>query len=163
MTSQTPTIDRARSLARLDFDPPHRPPAARNLVLATVASVVGSLAADALLVALGTRVFPSTRGYVHFRFEDYARLTVVGVLIACAAWPVVTRISSAPRWLFFRLAIVVTVVLLVPDLFILVRGEPAKAVLVLVVMHLAIAVVTYNCLVRLAPVRRPAVTAPAPD
>jgi hypothetical protein len=66
---------------------------------------------------------------------------------------VVTRISSQPRWLFLRLAVLVTLVLLAPDAWILLQGEPAKAVAVLVVMHLAIAVVTYNCLVRIAPVR----------
>ena len=60
-------------------------------------------------------------------------------MIACAAWPVVTRVSSAPRWLFFRLAILVTLVLWLPDLYILDLGQPARAVAVLIVMHLAIA------------------------
>jgi len=123
------------------------------VALATVLSVALSLAADAALVAIGTRVFPSTKGYAHFEFHDYAKLTVIGVLIACAAWPIVARISSAPRWLFFRLAILVTLVLLLPDLYIWHRGQPAKAVLVLMTMHLAIALVTYNLLVHLAPVR----------
>ena len=53
---------------------------------------------------------------------DYAKLTVVGVIIACVAWPIVTRMSSAPRWLFFRLAILVTLVLWLPDLYILYMG-----------------------------------------
>ena len=70
---------------------------------------------------------------------------------ACVAWPIVTRISSEPRWLFFRMAIVVTVVLFLPDLWIYLRGEPGKAVDVLLLMHLAIALVTYNALVRIAP------------
>jgi len=123
------------------------------VVLATVLSVALSLAADAALVAIGTRVFPTTKGYVHFEFHDYARLTVIGVLIACAAWPVVARLSSAPRWLFFRLAIVVTLVLFLPDLYIWHQGQSAKAVLVLMSMHVAIALVTYNLLVHVAPVR----------
>jgi hypothetical protein len=118
-----------------------------------VVSLGGSLLADALLVMLCTAVYPSTKGYVHFQFHDYAKLTIVGVIIACVAWPIVARISSAPRWLFFRLAIVVTLVLLLPDLYILGTGQPAKAVGALVGMHLAIALVTYNALVRLAPVR----------
>jgi hypothetical protein len=139
----------------VDLNPEHRPPSALRLLIATVVSLVGSLAADAALVAIGVRVFPSTKGYVHFAFSDYGKLTVVGVLIACLAWPVVTRISSAPRWLFFRLAILVTIVLLLPDVFILVQGQSAEAVAVLVLMHLAIAVITYNALVRIAPVRRP--------
>ncbi len=105
-------------------------------------------------MAIGTRIFPTTSGYVHFRFSDYGALTTVGVIIACVAWPVVTRISSAPRWVFLRMAVPVTAVLLLPDLYILAKGQPLKAVLVLMVMHLAIGAVTYNALVRLAPARR---------
>ena len=141
---------------RVDFAPAHRPPSAVRMVAATVASLAGSLAADAILVVIGTAIFPATKGYVHFRFSDYAKLTIIGVLIACLAWPIVTRISSSPRWLFFRLAILVTLVLWLPDLYILYRGQPARAVAILMVMHLAIAVVTYNCLVHIASVRTPA-------
>jgi len=42
-------------------------------------------------------------------------------------------------------------VLIVPDVYIWVQGEPFRGVLVLMAMHLAIAVVTYNALVRIAP------------
>jgi hypothetical protein len=124
------------------------------LILASLVAIVGSLVADMALVAVGTKVFPSVSNYVHFQFSDYAKLTVVGVLIACVGWPIVVRISSTPRWLFYRLAIVVTVVLLVPDLYIWHQGQPAKGVAVLVCMHLAIALVTYNALVRIAPTHR---------
>jgi hypothetical protein len=92
---------------------------------------------------------------VHFEFHDYGKLTVIGVVIACVAWPVVCRLSADPRWLFFRLAIAVTVVLLLPDLYILHQGQPARAVGVLMLMHLAIALITYNVLVHVAPVRPP--------
>ena len=153
MAASPDVSERALAWARIDFSPPHRPPAWWRVALATVLSVAGSLAADALLVFIGTRLFPSTKGYVHFQFHDYARLTVIGVLIACAAWPVVARVSSAPRWLFFRLAIAVTLVLLLPDVYIWHQGQPAQAVLVLMAMHVAIALVTYNLLVHLAPVR----------
>ncbi len=150
----TPTLlERALSYARVDFSPQHRPPLPGRLVVATVAAIGCSLAADAILVALGTAAFPSTKGYGHFQFSDYGKLTIIGVLVACVAWPIVTRVSSAPRWLFFRLAILVTVVLWLPDLYILAKGQPAKAVAVLMVMHLAIALITYNLLVHLAPVR----------
>ncbi len=73
------------------------------------------------------------------------------MLIACAAWPIVARVSWDPRWLFFRLAVVVTLVLWIPDLYLLARHQPPRAVAALMVMHLAIAVLTYNLLVRLAP------------
>jgi len=146
-------LDRGLRLVRVDFAPSYRQPAGVRVVVALVLSVAGSLAVDALLVALGEAVFPSTKGFGHFQFSDYAKLTVIGVVIACLAWPVVTRVSSAPRWLFFRLAIAVTLVLWLPDLYILYQGESARAVVVLILMHLAIALVTYNCLVRIAPVR----------
>jgi Family of unknown function (DUF6069) len=153
MATSPDVTERALAWARIDLSPVHRPPAWWRVALATVLSLAGSLAADALLVFIGTRLFPSTKGYVHFQFHDYAKLTVIGVLIACAAWPVVARISSAPRWLFFRLAIAVTLVLLLPDVYIWHQGQPVQAVVVLMTMHLAIALVTYNLLVHLAPVR----------
>jgi hypothetical protein len=145
-------VDRSLALVKVDFAPRHRQPSTIRLLLATVVSLAGSLGVDAAIVAIGTAVFPSTKGYVHFQFDDYAKLTVIGVVIACIAWPIVTRISSAPRWLFFRLAILVTLVLWLPDVYILVKGQPARAVAVLMCMHLAIALVTYNALVHIAPV-----------
>jgi Family of unknown function (DUF6069) len=154
-TQLPPSLARPLGLVRVDFAPAHRQPSAVSMLAATIASVAGSLAADALLVVIGTAVFPATKGYVHFRFSDYAKLTIIGVLIACIAWPIVTRISSSPRWLFLRLAILVTLVLWLPDLYILAKGQPGQAVAVLMLMHLAIAVVTYNCLVHIAKVRTP--------
>ena len=165
-----PWVGRVLGLARVDFAPSHRQPSAARVLLALAVSIAGSLAADAILVVIGTRLFPSIKGYVHFQFSDYAKLTVIGVVIACLAWPVVTRISSAPRWLFFRLAVLVTLVLWLPDLYLLDLGQPGRAVAVLMVMHLAIALVTYNSLVHIARVRpaaRPAgharVAADGPD
>src|ERR1700689_5333221 len=96
-------LSQAASLVSLDFSPQHRQPPAWRVLLATAASVAGSLAADAILVIIGQAIFPATRGYGHFQFSDYAKLTVIGVIIASVAWPVVTRVTSAPRWLFFRL------------------------------------------------------------
>jgi uncharacterized protein with PQ loop repeat len=61
------------------------------------------------------------------------------------AQPRISRVVLA------TLAILVTLVLWMPDVYILYRGQPADAVAVLFVMHLAIALVTYNLLVRLAP------------
>jgi hypothetical protein len=153
MAASPDVVARVLAWGRVDFAPTHRQPQWWRLAVATVLAVGLSLAADAALVAAGTHLYPATKGYSHFQFSDYAKLTVIGVLIACCAWPVVTRISSAPRWLFFRLAILVTLVLLLPDVWIWHKGQPAHAVAVLVVMHLAIALVTYNLLVHVAPVR----------
>ena len=164
-TQPPPWLDRALGLARVDFAPSHRQPSAARVLVALVVSVAGALTADAILVVIGTTLFPTTKGYAHFQFQDYAKLTVIGVVIACLAWPVVTRISSAPRWLFFWLAVLVTLVLWLPDLYLLDLGQPGRAVAVLMVMHLAIALITYNSLVHIARVRpaiRPAGLALAP-
>jgi hypothetical protein len=129
------------------------PPAPVRVLAASILALAGSLAVDALLVALGTAAFPATKGYGHFHFSDYGPLTVVGVVLACAAWMVVARFTSDPRQVLFRLAVCVTIVLLLPDVGLLVRHEPSAAVAILMCMHLGIALVTYNALIRVAPVR----------
>lgn len=146
-------LTRVMSLVHLDFAPNHEQPQAGRVALATVVSLVGSLLADAVLVVIAQALIPGTKGYAHFQFGDYAKLTVIGVLIASAAWPVTTRITSSPRWLFLRMAVLVTLALWLPDVYILHLGAPPRAVAVLMVMHLAIAVVTYTLLTRVAPVR----------
>ena len=102
---QDSRIIRRLALFRIDFAPNREQPSALRLLVATIVALAASLAADAVLVAIGTRIFPSTRGYGHFQFSDYGKLTVIGVIIACVAWPVVTRISSTPRWVFLRSAV----------------------------------------------------------
>jgi hypothetical protein len=138
---------------RIDFKP-LTPPSPIRLLFATIVAMVGSLFADWLLVKLGTRVFPSTHGFVHFRFDDYAKLTIIGVAIACAGWPLVTTLTSQPRRLFLQAAVIITIVLFAPDAFIWHNGASGKAVFVLIWMHVAIAIVTYISLVHLAPVGR---------
>jgi hypothetical protein len=139
--------------AHIDFSPTKSEPTWWRFVFATVLSVVLSLGADVGLVRGGTALFPSTREFSHFRFSDYGTLTVIGVIVACAGWLLVIRISSSPRWLYLRGAVVVTLVLWAPDLWLFLKGETGRGVAVLAVMHLAIASVTYNVIVRVAPVR----------
>lgn len=146
------SVRRLFSILHIDFEPP-RPPSNTEVALATLVAIVLSLVVDALIVVIATHLVPSTVGYAHFRFSDYAKLTVIGVIIAGVGWPVVARITSRPRWLFFRLAIATTIVLLLPDLYIWHNGQPIKAVAFLMCMHLGIAYVTYESLVVLAPVR----------
>ncbi|MFI5287596.1 MAG: hypothetical protein ACHQ4F_14935, partial [Candidatus Dormibacteria bacterium] len=146
-------IDRTLALARVDWAPSHRQPTIARLASATMVAIAGSLAADALLVAIGTHVFPTTAGYGHFRFNDYAKLTIIGVLIGAAGWPVVTHISSAPRWVYGWLTILISLALFLPDAWLLVRGQPPRAVAVLMAMHVAIAVVIYCTMVSVAPIR----------
>ena len=146
-------LEKYLNMVKIDFARSSIIPSNFKIVFATIFSVVLSLAADMACVSVGEKIFPSTVGFVHFRFSDYAALTVIGVLGACAGWYVLLQISSKPKWIFFRSAILLTFVLYVPDLWIWLKGEPIKAVSVLMVMHLLIAVITYNSMVRFAPAR----------
>ncbi|HEY4378251.1 MAG TPA: DUF6069 family protein [Acidimicrobiales bacterium] len=146
-------LKQVTSVAKFDPAPPHRAPSLPRVAVAMAVAIVCSVAADGLLVAVGEWIFPRTAGYAHFQFADFSKLTVIGVVIASIGWPVVARFTHDPRWVFLRLAIVVTIVLWLPDVYIWHVGQPANAVTVLMVMHVAIAVVTYYALMRLAPVR----------
>jgi hypothetical protein len=120
-------------------------------VLSSIVALSGSLLACALLVLIGVRVFPDTAGYVHFQFADYAKLTIIGVLVGCIAWPVFCAVFVRPRLMYVWATILASVVLLAPDAWILLHGAPLHAVIVLVAMHLAVAAVTLSALVFLAP------------
>lgn len=156
MKANAPLLNRTLAMARVDWTPSHQQPKMVRVAIATVIAIAGALVADALIVALGTTLFPGTAGNEHFAFTDYAKLTVIGVLFGCAGWPVVTRCSSAPRWLYGRLVVLATLVLFLPDAWLLLRGQAPDAVAVLVVMHMAVALVIYIAVVNIAPVREPA-------
>ena len=55
------------------------------------------------------------------------------------------------KTMFLRIAVLITIVLWLPDVWLLTRQQPPLAVGVLMAMHLAIALVTYNLLVHVAP------------
>jgi hypothetical protein len=60
-------------LAKIDLSPSHRQESLLRVGAATIVALIGSLLADASIVAIGTRVFPSTKGYGHFHFSDYGK------------------------------------------------------------------------------------------
>ena len=115
-------------------------------------------------MAIGRAVFTVPASFGKFAFGTYALLTVLGVAGATLTWDAVTRLSSRPAWLLTRLAALVTALFLVPDFLLLgTPGNPAGPVVILMLMHLAIAVVTYTALIKIAPVRgRTHVTDPSP-
>jgi hypothetical protein len=143
-------IERTLARCRIDRKPSSEQPSEGRFFVVAVLAMLGSLAADAVIVAIAGHLDHSIKNYPHFRFGDYGTLTVVGVFCACVAWTVVRHVSSSPRWVFFRLAVLVTVVLWIPDLYLFTKHEPAAAVTALMIMHLAVALVTYNLLVRCA-------------
>ena len=139
--------------ARVDLPRGAAQPSLARVVVATVVAVIGSMLACFLLAAAAVHLDPSVQGYDHFRFVDYAKLGIPGVVIACAAWPVVTWFSSRARRVFLLLAVLVTIASLAPDLWIGIHGQPAAGVWTLVLMHVALLVVTYPALVLIAPQR----------
>jgi hypothetical protein len=133
------------------------------VALVTALAAGASVAANFALVRLATAFDPSLQHYSHFRLSDYGTLTVVGVICAGVAWYLATRNLAAPRHTFFRVAVVSMVVLWMPDVWLFIKHEPTRAVIYLIVMHLAIALITYNLLVFAAPVNAHAMdVAPAP-
>lgn len=145
-----PSLRKPMRALSIDFEPEAQPAWWRVLV-ASVVAIVGSLIADALIAAAAIAIWPHLKGYQHFLFTDYATLTIIGVIGASIGWPIVTRISSRPARLYGILAVLVTLVLLLPDVYIAIQGQPVKAIVALVVMHLAIAVITYFSMVLIAP------------
>ena len=131
------------------------PPTYRRVAAAGLAAAAASLVADLMLATIGRAAFTVPASFGKFAFGTYALLTVLGVAGAAATWAAVARLSSRPKWLLTRLAALVTALFLIPDFLLLgTPGNPAGPVAILMLMHLAIAVITYTALTRLAPVRR---------
>ncbi|MFY9783515.1 MAG: hypothetical protein WAK12_08300, partial [Acidimicrobiales bacterium] len=143
-------IERTLAWWHVDLKPSSERPSAIRIVIVAILAALGSVGVNALLVALVTYLNPPLTSYAHFQLDDYGTLTVIGVLAASAAWDVVLRISSSPRWLLLRMAVLVTVVLWIPDVYLFTKHEPSAGVVTLMIMHLAVALVTYNALVRFA-------------
>jgi len=113
-----------------------------------------SLAADVILATIGDAAFTVPAAFGKFSFGAYGLLTVLGVAAATATWGMVMRFSSRPKWLLTRLAALVTAIFWIPDFLLLgTAGNPAGPVIILMLMHLAIAIITYAALVTLAPAR----------
>ena len=125
-----------------------------RFIAALVAAVVLSIVACWALAALGVALDPSTASYEHFQFGDYAKLTIIGVAIAGIAWPIVCLLSTDARRIYFWAAVIVTVVSFAPDAWIIRGGQPVGAVIILMIMHVALAVITYPVMVYGAPQRR---------
>jgi hypothetical protein len=138
---------------RLDLPRGTAQPTIWRWIVGTIVAVGASLLACFGLAHLAVVLDPALAGYGHFQFSDYSRLTIIGVIGACVGWPVVSWFTTSARRLYLWLAIVVTVVSLAPDVWILHLGQPAAGVATLVVMHFALAVVTFPCMVFLAPQR----------
>ncbi len=151
MTSPTTKALRGPRSLVIDLPLGAAQPSALRVVIAIVAAVALSILACWALATAAIAAMPSTAGYEHFGFRDYAKLTVIGVVIAGIGWPIATMISSRARRIYLLAAIVVVILSLAPDLWILRGGQPLGAVVVLMIMHVALGVITYPVMVFGAP------------
>jgi hypothetical protein len=120
-----------------------------------LAAAAVSLAADVELAAVGRAVFTVPASFGKLGFGSYALITVLGAAGATVAWGVLTRLSSRPRWLLTRLTALVTAIFLIPDFLLLgTPGNPAGPVMILMLMHLAMAAITYTTLIKISPAAR---------
>ncbi|CAN5138800.1 hypothetical protein BH11ACT4_BH11ACT4_08200 [soil metagenome] len=143
------------AVLHLDFPWGIAQPRLWRWIAATVVAIGLSIAACAALAALGIALVPSTVSYEHYQFEDYAKLTIIGVLGASIGWPLITLVTTRARRLYLWSAIAVTILSFAPDAWILRGGQPAPAVTDLAIMHVAVAVVTYLSMIIIAPQRAP--------
>jgi hypothetical protein len=135
-----------------------RSPSGRRVAVVTVLAAIASLVVNAALVWLATAFDSPLQRFSHFRLADYGTLTVVGVAGAGVAWYLATRNLATPRHTFFRVAVVAMLVLWMPDVWLLIKHEPTRAVVFLIIMHATVALIAYNFLVLAAPVRLRAMT-----
>jgi hypothetical protein len=146
--------ERVSRFTRTGPAPHAMPPTLGRLAAAGLAAAALSLAADLVLVGVGRAVFTVPASFGKLAFGTYASLTILGVTGATAAWWAVTRLSSRPQRLLTWLAVLVTALLLIPDFLLLgTQGNPTGPVVILMLMHLAIAAITYLVLIRVAPAR----------
>ena len=144
------TLGATLAYFRIDTPGARSQPLARRFLVATAVAVVGSVAACAIVAQVWMLADPATRGYEHFRFADYTKLTVIGVVIACLGWPIAAALSSRARRLYLWAAYAVTIVSFAPDVWILLHGQSPSGVLGLAVMHVVVAVATYYAVVLIA-------------
>jgi hypothetical protein len=154
-TPRSSLAQRAFRLAGINPSPKAAPPTHRRLAAAGLAAVVVSLVADIVLAAAGRAAFTVPVSFSKFSFGSYGLLTVLGIAGATATWGAVTRLSSRPKWLLTRLAVLVSALFLIPDFLLLgTPANPTGPVVILMLMHLAIAAITYTALIKVAPVRQ---------
>ncbi|MFW8745312.1 DUF6069 family protein [Mesorhizobium japonicum] len=123
-------------------------------LIAAVVAGAASVGASAVLAVAGIAWIPGSASYEHFQPGDYVKLTLAGVAAGVVVWPLVTLLSTRAAGLYIALAVVATIVSFAPDLWILHLGQLPAEVLVLAIMHVAVAVVTVAALLLIAPQRR---------
>ncbi len=117
-------------------------------VRAVVAAVI-AVVLNAALVAIA-RLLGIAPGFEPIAYPPVVFLTVLTTIAATAVFGLVVKLTAHPERTFWRLAVAVLVVSLVPDLLLL-QADPAATipgVLVLMLMHVVAAVTIVIVLTR---------------
>ena len=123
--------------------------------VATVAAAIVAVCLDAGVAAIAHALGVS-EGFDPLHFASYAGLTVVGVLVAAAAWATIRSRSTKPRSILGRLVPIIVLVSLVPDVILGLSKQEAHTtwggVIALIVMHFAVAAAAVPAFVLSMPV-----------
>lgn len=148
---EAPTpIRRAMELIRLDLRPLRPLPSLGRIALAGLLSALASVVACVIISEAGKALLSPPASFDKFNPPGYIVLTVLGVAAATVGWAILVRMTSQPRWCLKVAAVIVTIVLLLPDVAIL-PHDPTGAVIVLMIEHVVIAVITTWLLLRVSP------------
>ncbi|TDU03099.1 hypothetical protein EDD99_1515 [Streptomyces sp. 846.5] len=107
------------------------------------------------IVAATAHAAGASDDFEALQLPSYAALTVLGVLIAAAAWAIIRARSARPARLLRTLVPVVLIISLIPDVMVGISdsqpGTSWGAVIALMVMHVAVAAVAVPSYRRLLP------------
>ncbi|MET1075279.1 MAG: DUF6069 family protein [Umezawaea sp.] len=121
-----------------------------GVALAALASVV----LNTVIAVIAEAALPADRVRIGLALEEYAPLTVAGILLGTLAWYLVRRNARNPVAVLRVLVPVAVLVSLVPDFGILATGAHPLNSLALVTMHLVVAATTVPVLLKVLPLPR---------
>ena len=123
---------------------------------ATVAAAIVAVALDAGIAAIA-HAAGVPHGFNPLHLASYAGLTILGVVLAAAAWAIIRARSATPRLILSRLVPGVVALSLVPDLILGLSKQEAHTtwggVVALMLMHLAVTAVAVPAFVVSMPLR----------
>ncbi|HEX6342572.1 DUF6069 family protein [Umezawaea sp.] len=124
---------------------------AGTVVGGVVLAALASVAVNSVIATIASSALPPGGTRMGLELQEYASLTVVGILLGALAWFLVRRHADNPRAVLRYLVPAAVLLSLVPDFGILMTGVPLLNALALVAMHLAVAAITVPTLAKVLP------------
>ena len=131
-----------------------RPRSTSGTATGVLAAIIVSVALNAAVAAIA-HAAGASHAFNPLEFPAYSTLTIIGIVVATAAWAVIRARASHPRRLLLVLVPAVIAVSFVPDLLLGADGNMTGiswgAGIALMSMHLIVAAVTVPTLLRVLP------------